>query len=159
MGMKGISPVIAAVLLIAITVSVGVLLSSWITHWVSTRTSQASSACVTNTNYKIDSATFAASDNNMTIQITNVGRTGLYGFSVQMSNGTDVVVYNASDPNFKMSPDITESDPLTEQRSAIIIINMNGAYNSTMGSTTDQLKVLNKACPMVSADTKTISKE
>ncbi len=159
MGMKGISPVIAAVLLVAISVAVGVLLSSWITHWVSTRTQQASSACVTNTNYRIDSATFDSSTNNLTILLTNLGNVGLYGFSVQVLNGTNVEVYNSTDQKVSISPNVTETNPLKEQRSAIIIINMNGAYHSGLGSTADHIKVLNKACPTFSAETLTIIKE
>jgi len=159
MGMKGISPVIASVLLIGIAVAVGVLVSSWITHWVSTRTQQASSACVTSTNYKIDSATFGLTTNNMTITITNLGSTELYGFSVQIMNTTSVSVYNSSDAEFSMSPNITQSSPLREQRSAVIILNMNGDYASNLGKTADRIKVINNACPTFSAETSTITKE
>jgi flagellin-like protein len=159
MGMKGISPVIAAVLLIAITVAVGVMISSWVTQWVTSRTRQASSACVTDTNYKIDSAIFDTDTNNLTLRLTNLGRVELYGFSVQILNGTDVEVYNSSDSDVKMSPNITENNPLKQQRSVIIIINMEGSYHSTLGSTTDQVKVLNEACPTFSAETSTIIKE
>jgi len=160
MGMKGLSPIIAVVLMIAITVAVGVMISSWITHWVSSRTSQASSACVTSTNYRIDSATFDYSDTkNMTIIITNLGSVELYGFSVQMLNGTNVEVYNSTDPKLSISPNITETNPLKEQRSAVIIINMAGGYHSSLGNTADQIKVLNKACPTFSAETLTITKE
>jgi archaellum component FlaF (FlaF/FlaG flagellin family) len=159
MGMKGMSPVIAAVLLIGISIAVGVLISSWVTHWVSSRTQQASSACVTSTNYRIDSATFDSPTNNTTIVLTNLGSVGLYGFDVQVLNGTDVHVYNSTDPRVRISPNITETDPLKEQRSAVVIINMNGAYHSGLGSTVDQIKILNKACPAFSAETLTIIKE
>lgn len=159
MGMKGISPIIAAVLLISITVVVGVMLSSWITHWVNARTTEAGSACVTSTNYNIDSAKFKNSTANMTLILTNRGRTNIHGFTVQILNGTHVIVYNSTDPNFGMSPNVTEDTPLEEQRSAIIIIHMDGVYNSTIGNTADQVKVLNKACPAFSAETRTITKE
>ena len=159
MGMKGISPVIAAVLLIAITVAVTVMLSSWITHWISSRTTEASSACVTHTNYKIDSATFDSSGNNLTMVITNLGSNEIYGFSMQVLNGTDVSVYESSDNKVSISPNVTESSPLKEQRSAVIIINMNDAYDTSLGSSADQIKVLNKACPSFSAETLTIIKE
>ncbi|MEE9322935.1 MAG: archaellin/type IV pilin N-terminal domain-containing protein [Candidatus Aenigmarchaeota archaeon] len=159
MGMKGISPVIAAVLLIAISVAVGVMISSWITHWVSSRTAQASSACVTNTNYRIDSATFHSSTDSLTLVLTNLGNVELYGFSVQILNGTDVYVYNTTDPKLSISPNITETNPLREQRSVVIIIDMTGGYHSSLGSTADQIKILNKACPIFSAETLTITKE
>jgi len=159
MGMKGMSPVIAAVLLIAITVTVGVLVSSWVTHWVSSRTAAASSECITNTNYRIDSATFSTNAKNLTIVFTNLGRVDLYGFSAQVLNGTEVYVYNSTDPRVRISPNITESNPLKEQRSSIMIVDMNGAYHSGLGNTADQIRVLNKACPTFSAETLSIIKE
>ncbi|MCK5023693.1 MAG: hypothetical protein KAS04_05955 [Candidatus Aenigmarchaeota archaeon] len=159
MGMKGISPVIAAVLLIAITVTVGVLVSSWVTQWVTTKTSQTSSDCVTHTNYKIDSASFSTTTNNMTIIVTNTGLVELYGFEIQLQNVTDINFYNSSNPRLKISPNITETNPLREQRSAIIILSMEDAYHSNLGNTADRLKVLNKACPSFPAETTTITKE
>ncbi len=135
------------------------MISSWITHWVSSRTRQASSACVTDTNYKIDLVTFDTTTNNLTLRLTNLGRVELYGFSVQILNGTSVEVYNSSDPGVKMSPNITENNPLKQQRSVMIIINMEGSYYSALGNTADQVKVLNEACPTFSAETSTITKE
>jgi len=159
MGMKGISPVIASVLLIGITVAVGVMLSSWITHFIGTRTQDISSACATSTNYKIDSASFKSSTNNMTIILTNLGTIELYGFGVQIMNATEVMVYNISDAKFKISPNITQSAPLKQQRSAIIVISMSGDYETNLGKTTDLIKVLNNACPAYSAETGNIIKE
>lgn len=159
MGMKGISPVIAAVLLIAITVTVAVLLSSWITHWISSRTTEASSACVTNTNYRLDSATFDSGTKNLTLVITNLGGIGLYGFSVQVMNGTSVRVYNSTDSRVNVSPNVTETDPLMEQRAAIIVVDMNSAYDSSLASSAERIKVLNKACPAFSAESLSITKE
>jgi len=159
MGMKGISPIIASVLLIGITVVVGVMLSSWITHWVGTRTQEASSACATSTNYKIDSATFSSATSNMTIILTNYGSVDLYGLSVQVMNLTEVTVYNSTDARFRISPNITQSNPLKQQRSAVIIIDMAGSYHSNLGRTADRIKVLNSACPAFPAETSTITKE
>ena len=159
MGMKGISPVIAAVLLIAITVAVGVLISSWVTQWVTDKTMKTDSDCVTHTNYKIDSATYSSSTTNMTIMVTNTGRVELYGFEVQILNVTDIEFYNTTDSRLRVSPNITETSPLKEQRSAIIVVDMNGAHHSALGSTADRLKVLNKACPSFPAETTTITKE
>lgn len=159
MGMKGISPVIAAVLLIAITVAVGVMISSWVTQWVSNKTTQTGTGCVTHTNYKIDSATFSTATSNMTIVITNLGRVDLYGFEVEVQNVTEIYTYNETDTRLKISPNVTESSPLKEQRSAIIIVNMEGGYHTGLGSSADRLKVLNKACPAFPAETTSITKE
>ena len=159
MGMKGISPVIASVLLIGITVAVGVMLSSWITHWIGTKTQDISSACATSTNYKIDSANFGSSASNMTLTLTNLGTVELYGFSVQVMNATEIIVYNSSDSKFKISPNVTQSSPLKQQRSAIIVISMSGNYESNLGRTADLIKILNSACPAYSAETRDVIKE
>lgn len=157
--MKGISPVIASVLLIGITVAIGVMMSSWITHWISNETQDISSACATSTNYNIDSASYSIADEAMTIQITNIGSVDVYEFSVQLMNGTDVMVYNSTDTKFKISPNITESNPLKQQRSAIIKLTMDTDYESGLGETSDFMKVLNGVCPAFSAETRTITKE
>jgi len=159
MGMKGISPVIASVLLIGITVAVGVMLSSWVTHWVDVRTQQASSACVTSTNYKVDSVTFSYATNNMTIVVTNHGSIDLYGFSVELMNGTEVSLYNSSDSRFRISPNITQANPLRQQRTAVISLDMGGDYESSLAITADRIKILNSACPAFPAETSTITKE
>jgi flagellin-like protein len=159
MGMKGISPIIASVLLIGITVAVGVMLSSWITHWIGTRTQDISGACATSTNYRIDSVRFRTSANNMTVMLTNLGTVELYGFSVQVMNATDVLVYNSSDTKFKISPNITEESPLKQQRSAIIVVSMTGDYDSGLGRTADDVKILNSACPAYSAEINSVVKE
>ena len=160
MGKKGISPVIASVLLIGITVAIGVMLSSWITHWISNKTQDISSACATSTNYKIDSVIYSAATKNMTIMLTNMGSVELYGFSVQIMNGTEVIVYNYTDTKFKISPNITQDMPLKQQRSAIIIVSLdNSGYEAGLGETADMVKVLNSACPAFSLETRTVTKE
>ena len=159
MDMKGVSPIIASVLLIGITVAVGVMLSSWITHFMGTRTQEVSSACATSTNYKIDSVTFSSASSNMTIILTNYGTVEIYGLSVQIMNLTDVMVYNYSDSRYRISPNITQSSPLKQQRSAVVIISMSGDYGSNLGRTADKIKVINAACPAFPAETSTITRE
>ena len=158
--MKGISPVIAAVVLIAISVAVGVLLSGWVTQFVSKETEIANS-CVTNTNYKIDSATYSTATQRMTVMITNLNTMELYGFSVQMQNTTHIVLYNYTEPDFSISPNVSKTDPLKDQRSAIIIVDMNGTKGDygNLAYTATELKVLNSACPTFSIKTSQIEKE
>jgi flagellin-like protein len=160
MGMKGISPVIAAVILIAISVVVGVMLSSWVTHWITERTGSASS-CAAYTNYRIDSAKYSSTTKNLTIVVTNLASVKLYGFSIQMQNSTDIVNYNSTNPDIKISPNITKDKPLDEQRSAIIIVNTNGitGNHSSMAVTAEKIRLLNKACPGFAAETSKIERE
>ena len=160
MGMKGISPVIAAVVLIAITIAVGVLLSGWVTQFV-TKETETASACITNTNYKIDSATYTAGTKQLTIMVTNLNVRDLYGFSVQIQNTTNIVIYNYTESDFTISPNVSKSEPLKDQRSAIILINTTGAKGdySNLAYTATELKVLNSACPTFSIKTSQIEKE
>ncbi len=148
MGMKGVSPVIAVVILIAITVAVGVMISSWVTQWINTEISGASS-CASYSTYSVDSATYTGSTKNLTLKITNNGKIELYGFEVQILNATSVVLYNSTSSDITISPPISETTPLKEQRSAIIIVDMNGTEGdySAIGTTSEEIKVLNKACP------------
>ncbi|MBN2043256.1 MAG: hypothetical protein JW754_05645 [Candidatus Aenigmarchaeota archaeon] len=148
MGMKGVSPVIAAVILIGITVAVGVMISSWVTQWVNNEIGGASS-CASYSTYSIDSATYKSSTKNLTLKITNNGKIDLHGFEVQILNATSVVLYNSTSSDLSISPTITENNPLKEQRSAIIIVDMNGTEGdySAIGSTSEEIKVLNMACP------------
>jgi len=152
MGMKGISPIIAAVVLIAISVAVGVMISSWVTHWVTSQTG-VTTQCVALTNYNIESATYTSNNNNLTLVVTNMGSIKIYGFSVQIMNSTDIVTYNDTSPDIKVTPNISKEDPLSEQRSAIIVVDLNGTQGdySGMGTTAEEIKVFNKACPAFSA--------
>jgi flagellin-like protein len=152
MGMKGISPIIAAVVLIAISVAVGVMISSWVTHWVTTQTG-VTTQCVALTNYNIESATYTGNNNNLTMIVTNLGTIKLYGFSVQIMNLTSIVTYNDTSPDIKVMPNLSKEYPLDEQRSAIILINLNGTQgdNGELGRTAEEVRVFNKACPSFSA--------
>jgi len=152
MGMKGISPIVAAVILIAISVAVGVMISSWITHWVTTQTG-VTTQCVARTNYNIESAKYTSNDNNITIRVKNLGSIHIYGFSIQIMNSTDIVTYNDTSPDIKVTPSLSEDNPLTEQRSAMIFININGTQGdySELGKTAEEITVFNKACPGFSA--------
>lgn len=152
MGMKGISPIIAAVVLIAISVAVGVMISSWVTHWVTSQTG-VTTQCVALTNYNIESATYTSQDKNLTMVIKNLGSIQIYGLSVQIMNLTDIVTYNDTSPDIKVTPSLSKQTPLTEQRSAIIVINLNGTQGdySELARTAEEITVFNKACPAFSA--------
>ncbi|MEM5871878.1 MAG: archaellin/type IV pilin N-terminal domain-containing protein [Candidatus Aenigmatarchaeota archaeon] len=157
MGMKGISPVIASVILIGIAIAVGVMLSSWITHWVSSRTHETSSACVTSTNYKIDDAIFNENAKTLTLKITNLGGTDIYDFTIQIINGTNIETYNYTNQKLSISPNISKNNPLRQQRTAIIIIDISDSID--LVKTAESIKVINEACPAFSAETFEIRKE
>jgi flagellin-like protein len=154
---KGVSPVIAAVLLIAATVTIGILFTTWATHWTSEQISSQTSTCSINTNYLIERVEFNKSgDNQMLIKITNKGTHDLYGFGVVLDNGTKVVNINSSDPLINQG-NITELVPLREEQSAYIRLNLSVNYTN-LGKTVTDVRVLNDACSVVSKRTITITK-
>ena len=107
---KGISPLIAAVLLIAITISVGVLVSRWssvfIKQQTDTVTSDSSSkikcqnAALRTTSGQVNSTT-----TNVTLTGENTGSIDLTDlqFNIVLSNGTTINSV-ASPGNFTLSP-------------------------------------------------------
>jgi flagellin-like protein len=160
MARKGISPVVAVVLLIAVAISVGILVTTWITHLVTTRTTAPSITCAVDTNYIIDEARFNESgDNQLYIKITNKGALALYGFGAVMDNGTRIITFNSSN-RYMNQVNITSTNRLDREEAAYIIANLT---NETLGypdfgATIDELRVLNDACDSVSARTSDITK-
>lgn len=87
---KGISPVVATVIMIAVAVAVGVMVSTWVTHLIEDQTSQ-SQLCAIDTLYNIESAKFNLSGSNqLWLKVTNKGEEELYGFG---SSWTTVPTY------------------------------------------------------------------
>jgi len=149
--MRGISPVIATVLLIAVAVSAGMLVTTWITQWVVTQTTSEAQTCSINTQYVIDTVVFNESGNNLLkIKITNKGSQPLYGFSVELDNGTPPIVTFPVDEVDQGG--VTESNPLKREQSVYIIVNLSNSTLGypTLGATLKSVKVLNDACNAIS---------
>jgi len=163
---KGISPVIAVVLLVAVAISLGMLVTSWITH-LYYDISGGESACAINTNYVIDSAQWNQTtkslgyNSTLLIKITNKGKLKLYGFGVEMLNGTRIVEFEA---NIVDQGGISSTNKLEREHSVYLLVNMT---NSTLNYpafgrsllTADEVlvKVTNDACPAISAITNSVS--
>ena len=145
--MKGLSQIISAIVLIGIAITMSVLVSNWIAQWSTEHMETSSSSCALNTNYVIDSITFKNSTNTMTIKITNKNSRTLYGFSIQLENASDILVFNSSDGNITFSPNITASNRLERGRSAFVKLNLT-RYPS-MGTSTTNVKVFNQVCSAV----------
>jgi len=120
---KGISPVVASVILIAVSVSVGVIVSTWITHLITEQTG-GSRMCAINTLYNVESAKFNMTGNDkLRLKITNEGEEGLYGFGVNMDNGTDIIILNST--HFRIEQgNISSVNKLTRKQSVYIMVNM-----------------------------------
>ena len=92
---KGVSPVIAAILLIVVTVTVGVLYSSWVQTYYTKQISKQAEISdeqieCSEAGFQINSCNFDAGDTNIaTIQLENTGYLDLNSFTVvaEYSNG------------------------------------------------------------------------
>ncbi len=85
---KGVSPVIAAILLIVVTVSIGVLYSSWVQTYYTNQISKQAEISdeqieCSEAGFQINSCSFDAGDTNIaTIQLENTGYLDLNSFTV-----------------------------------------------------------------------------
>lgn len=156
MEMKAISPVVAVVLLISVTLSLGVVVTSWIRNWILKETINPQISCVLETNYVIDSVTYSTDTNELKIKITNKGTTELYGFGVMLQNATIIQEFNSSNPLVSISPNITVINKLGREKSAYIKINLSDYIPLALSLT--EVKVLNDACDAVSASTTSITR-
>jgi flagellin-like protein len=160
--MKGVSPIIATIILIALAITIGMMLSSWITHWFYIQTGRTSVSCALETNYAIESARWNISstslNNTLLIKVLNKGSRGIYGFGVVLDNGTRIVQLNSSSSLVNQGG-ISSSNPLQQEQSAYISVNLTNTtlYYPVLGSTLTEVRVTNDACPDVSQKTTAIT--
>lgn len=150
--MKGVSPIVASVILISVAVVAGVMVSTWVTHWTSTQTSTTQS-CAINTQYVIDSATFTGSTNETRVKITNKGSEGIYGFEITVDNGTDITRFSAVTDSINTST----TSKLTQGNSAYLNVRTAGNFNISVCNKAKEIRVTNRACSSVMAKTETIT--
>ncbi len=150
--MRGVSPVVAGVILIAVAVVVGVMVSTLVTSWTSTQTST-TPTCAVNTHYVVDSATFTSSSNETRIKITNKGSEGIYGFEITVDNGTNIVRFSAITESFNTSA----TSKLTQGNSIYLSATPAGTFNVTLCSQAKEIRVSNTGCPSVLIKTETIT--
>ncbi len=96
MSRKGISPVVAVVILIGVAVMLGGLVSSWLSSFVNTNSKQ--NACAITTMYTITEATVNTTSGKLRLKVKNVGKSGVYNFSIEANNGTVIEVLRATSP-------------------------------------------------------------
>lgn len=160
MSRKGVSPVVASVLLVAVAVSLGILVTTWLTHWTGVQMTAPDIVCSLDTNYVIDSAVFnETADAMLYVKITNKGSQELWGFGADLDNGTDILGLNSSDPLInKSNLNITKDNPLKREHSTYVIINLTNETldHPTLGASLKEVKILNDACSSVSAKTRII---
>jgi len=158
---KGISPVVASVILIAVSVSIGVIVSTWITHLTQEQTSS-SKLCAINTLYNIDSAKFNLSGTNeLRLKVTNEGEQSLYGFGMVIDNGTEIRIVNSTHTRLDQN-NITSSSPLKRGQSVYLIVNMTNTTSDSFDwqdfgltlttSSKTEIVVTNEACDAIKTE-------
>jgi len=155
---KGISPIVAAVLLIAVSISVGILATTWVRNWVIEQTQEDLLSCVLDTEYQISGAEYNTTSKLLKIKITNKNKRTIYGFGVMIDNTTTFleVAYNSS--NITLSPNITSTNRLDRERVVYLTLNLTDyTGHSTIGSTASEIRVSNQICTAVVAKTTTIT--
>jgi flagellin-like protein len=162
---KGISPVVAVVLLVAVAISLGMLVTSWITNlYYDIRSGE--SACAIKTNYIIDSVQWnqtsksPAYNSTLLIKITNKGELKLYGFGLEMLNGTKILNFDSSEVD---QGGISSTNKLERERSTYLLVNLTNsslrypAFGRSLLTSEDvSIKVTNEACEAVSAETTSV---
>ncbi|MBN1896842.1 MAG: hypothetical protein JW789_03915 [Candidatus Aenigmarchaeota archaeon] len=105
---KGISPVVAVVILIAIAVMIGGMVSSWVSSFVTDNT--AHDDCGIKTLYSLSDATINETSGEIKLKLKNIGSLPVYGFSIEVDNGTTFGVFEATypDANYTVSPGETQ---------------------------------------------------
>lgn len=150
--MRGLSTIVATVIMLAVAVILAVVVSDWAIHQVSEQTKTVPD-CSVHTRYIIESAKFKSSTNETRVVVLNKGAEDIYGFSLQIENGTHLETARG----ITESPSTSSASRLGKGGSVFIIYTSVGTANRTLGLTATEITVLNSACPEVSADTETIS--
>ena len=151
--LHGISPIISVVILIAVIFSIAAVIGPWMYDIAKSTTNQTGTDINTqltcqntaydfDTDYAIFGINWSESNNKLTAKITNTGTINLYNFSFEiLLNSTVIKYFNVNTDTQK-----TKANPLKPGQTAIL-----EADNTTslIGSTLNEVKILNEVCPSV----------
>jgi flagellin-like protein len=138
MSRKGISPVVAVVVLIGVAVMLGGLVSSWLSSFVDTSSKQ--DTCAITTMYTITEATVNTTSGKLRLKVKNVGKSSVYNFSIEANNGTIIEVLRAMSP-----PD---TYVLESGRTQYVETNISDHNISSMNITNiDTVTLMTRSCP------------
>ena len=97
---KGMSPLIASVLLIAVTVGVAAILINWMTSYTKGQTSKISTQSTTECTYKnidfTDTPTYSASSGNITLNLENSGSSAVNVTDEYIKFENDNTIYHCT---------------------------------------------------------------
>lgn len=154
--LKAISPLISAVLLIAIIFSMAAVISPWIYN-LSTDVANDTTSNIENqitcqgvsydfdTNYQTNGVdyNFSSSVDSLEVKIVNTGTINLHTFSLEIEfnstdNGLEIIYLDVNSSYQK-----TEAIPLKPGQSTILKSNLTQNLNGTL----KEVKIMNEVCP------------
>jgi flagellin-like protein len=136
MRQKGLSPLIAVVLLIAFTISVGVIIGAWVTSFSKSKTEELGTTGGKAVSCSGGVLDFKADNIGSTsIQIENKGNIDLYDFRIVVVNSTAATEYNTTNYN--------KTNPLKPGNPGVV---SNSALSASSG---DTVRVVAGNCPEV----------
>ncbi|MBU0530449.1 MAG: hypothetical protein KKC05_02145 [Nanoarchaeota archaeon] len=144
---KGVSPIMASVMLILIATTIAAIVGPWMIDLARTTSNQTSSdtdmqlrckntAYDFDTSYEDNGVNWSASSNELKVKITNTGTMNLYNFTFEVTVNSSIIRhYNSTTATQK-----TMEVPLKPGQSVIL-----QADNTTniVGSTLNSVKILN----------------
>jgi flagellin-like protein len=145
---KGISPIVAAIILIGVTIVIGIMISTWVSQWLFTNIENVPSTCPTSTLYELSSVKYNKTTQILTLKLTNKATQTLYNFTIEATDSSSSIYRNTS---VATNPSVTSTSPLTQEQSVFLTANM------TTTNSLSSVKVINGACIGFSRTTETIS--
>ena len=136
------TPFISTVILIALVVGIGIIISGWLTHFAAEQTETATTKSgekitCTYASLYVRNATYNCTSDKLSLKLENTGKIDLVNFRV------GVIFNNGSSPEFYLSPNETI-------RAGSIKI----MYNSSIDSDDiNQINVISAICPNEARDT------
>ena len=127
---KGVSPLVASVLLISFTMAIAAILATWATQYMtqqtSTLTTRGNEANCVYARMNLDTYTYNKNSNQLILIIINDGRIGLQNFTLSLFNGSGISTISLETDNSVTNKQNTPL-PAGEPRSFIV----NGVSNIT----------------------------
>ena len=84
MAKKAISPLIAIVIMIAVVITIGGMISSWLSGFVYDASTE--DTCAINTIYTISDVSYNSTSGRIKLKVKNSGTVDLYNFTVEADN-------------------------------------------------------------------------
>lgn len=153
--MRGVSPVISAVIVVAIVFGIAALTTPWMFELAQNATNQTqayqqTSLLCQNTAYDFDTSygiygvswNFSSAPDTLDVKIINTGNTNLQGFSIEIlintTTGLDIILLDINSTYQR-----TGANPLKPGQTTILKANITQNLTGTLR----EVKVLNEVCP------------